>query len=95
MSALAGAVRGMVFIHAAPKALCPHIEWAVGRALGDPAPIRWEDQPVLPGARRAEVPWEGREGSGAAIASALLGSKVIVLHMDRQARPFRYELQAA
>jgi len=74
MNALhADAASGMVFIHAAPKALCPHIEWAIGRALGDPAAVRWEDQPVLPGARRAEVPWQGREGSGAAIASALRG----------------------
>lgn len=65
--------RGMVYIHSAPKALCPHIEWAIGRALGDAAPLRWDDQPVLPGARRTEHAWFGEPGSGAALASALRG----------------------
>lgn len=65
--------RGMVYIHSAPKALCPHIEWAIGRALGDSSPLHWDEQPVLPGARRAEHAWFGAPGSGAALASALRG----------------------
>ena len=46
--------RGVVMIHSAPRALCPHLEWAVGRALGRAVSFDWADQPVLPGARRAE-----------------------------------------
>lgn len=65
--------RGMVYIHAAPKALCPHIEWAIGRALGDSTPLHWDDQPVLPGSRRAEHAWFGAPGSGSALATALRG----------------------
>ena len=27
--------RGVIYVHSAPRALCPHLEWAAGRALGD------------------------------------------------------------
>jgi hypothetical protein len=33
----------------------------------------WDDQPVLKGTFRTEFYWEGRDGTGAAIASALRG----------------------
>ena len=31
--------RGVVYVHSTPKALCPHIQWAVEGVLG--APVRW------------------------------------------------------
>lgn len=65
--------RGVIFIHSAPRVLCPHLEWAVGRALGRGVNFTWEDQPVLPGARRAEFYWEGPAGTGAALATAIRG----------------------
>lgn len=65
--------RGVGLIHSAPRALCPHLEWAVGRVLGRGVNFDWVDQPVLPGARRAEFFWEGPTGTGAAIASAMHG----------------------
>lgn len=65
--------RGVIFIHSAPKALCPHLEWAIGRALGQAVNLEWHDQPVLPGARRGELYWDGPAGSGAALASAIRG----------------------
>lgn len=65
--------RGVLFVHSAPRALCPHLEWAIGSALGYPVNCRWEDQPVLPGTFRADMQWMGSAGSGAAIASALRG----------------------
>lgn len=65
--------RGVLFVHSAPRALCPHLEWAIGSALGYPVNCRWEDQPVLPGTFRADMQWMGPAGSGAAIASALRG----------------------
>jgi hypothetical protein len=63
--------RGVVLIHSAPRALCPHLEWAVGRALGRAVNFDWIDQPVLPGSRRTEYYWEAPSGSGAALASAM------------------------
>ena len=65
--------RGVILIHSAPRALCPHLEWAVGRALGRAVNFDWADQPVLMGSRRAEFYWEGPVGSGAALASAIRG----------------------
>jgi len=65
--------RGMVYIHSAPRALCPHLEWAVGRALGRAVNFDWADQPVLSGSRRAEFYWEGPAGTGAALATGVRG----------------------
>ncbi|WP_029149878.1 DUF3145 family protein [Microbacterium indicum] len=65
--------RGVVFIHSAPKALCPHLEWAVGRSIGRAVNFDWQNQPALPGARRAEFSWDGPAGTGAAIATAIRG----------------------
>jgi hypothetical protein len=65
--------RGVVYIHSAPRALCPHVEWAAGRALGHAVNFDWRPQPVLAGAQRTEYYWEGPRGMGAALASALRG----------------------
>lgn len=65
--------RGVLYVHSAPRALCPHIEWAAGRALERAVNFAWTDQPVLRGAQRAEFYWEGSPGTGARIASALRG----------------------
>jgi hypothetical protein len=65
--------RGVLFVHSSPRALCPHVEWAAGRALGAAVNFDWIEQPVLKGAQRTEFYWEGPRGSGAALASALRG----------------------
>jgi hypothetical protein len=65
--------RGVIYVHSAPRALCPHVEWAVGRALGRAVNFDWRDQPVLPGAQRTEFFWEADRGTGASLASALRG----------------------
>ncbi|QTX06076.1 DUF3145 domain-containing protein [Agromyces archimandritae] len=67
------AARGVLYVHSAPKALCPHVEWAVGTALGEAVNFDWTEQPVLRGAMRTEYTWEGATGTGARIASALHG----------------------
>lgn len=65
--------RGVLFVHSAPRALCPHIEWAAGRALERAVNFTWEPQPVLKGSFRAEFFWQGERGTGARLASALRG----------------------
>lgn len=65
--------RGVIYIHSAPRALCPHVEWAVGGVLGRAVNFEWTDQPVLNGARRAEFYWEGLAGTGAALTTAIRG----------------------
>ena len=60
-------------MHSSPRALCPHLEWAAGRALGRAVNFRWMPQPILPGSMRTEFYWEGEQGTGAEIATALRG----------------------
>jgi hypothetical protein len=70
---VAPVAHGMIFVHSAPRALCPHVEWAAGRAIGRAVNFTWREQPVLRGSQRTEFYWEGPAGTGAAIASALRG----------------------
>jgi hypothetical protein len=72
-SAVRPATRGVLFVHSAPSALCPHVEWAVTGVLGDAPDVAWRPQPAEPGAYRAEVSWQAGIGTGASIASALRG----------------------
>jgi hypothetical protein len=65
------ATRGVVYVHCAPPALCPHIEWAVGGVLGVRVTFDWTPQPAAPGTVRAELSWQAAPGTGAALASAL------------------------
>jgi hypothetical protein len=60
-----------VYVHSTPLAVCPHVEWAVARALTVPVSLEWSPQPLDPGARRAEFSWSGRPGTGAVIAGEL------------------------
>ena len=43
------ATRGVVYVHSAPPALCPHIEWAVAGVLGTRIAFAWTAQPAAPG----------------------------------------------
>ena len=65
--------RGVLFVHSTPPALCPHIEWALGTALGQEVRLQWSDQEAAPGTVRCEFSWVGPIGSGARLASALRG----------------------
>ncbi|GAA4403378.1 DUF3145 domain-containing protein [Fodinibacter luteus] len=65
--------RGVVYVHSTPKALCPHIVWAIEAVLGARVGVDWTDQPAAPGLVRAELSWAGEAGTGARIASALRG----------------------
>ena len=63
----------MLFVHSTPPALCPHIEWAVGTALGQEVHLQWTAQAAAPTMVRSEFAWVGQVGSGARLASALRG----------------------
>ncbi|MFC8598692.1 MULTISPECIES: DUF3145 domain-containing protein [unclassified Isoptericola] len=71
---MAGAItRGVLFVHSAPRALCPHLEWAAGNVLGGRVSLDWTAQPAGRGLFRAEYSWQGAQGTGARLASALRG----------------------
>jgi hypothetical protein len=65
--------RGVVYIHSATTALCPHVEWALAGVLGMPTTLGWTSQPAEPGTWRAELSWTGDPGVGAQLTSALRG----------------------
>ncbi|MDX6325191.1 MAG: hypothetical protein QOK15_1545 [Nocardioidaceae bacterium] len=67
------ATRGVIYVHSAPSALCPHIEWAVGGVLGSAVSLEWTPQPAQAGTYRAEYSWLGDPGTAAAVASSLRG----------------------
>jgi hypothetical protein len=66
-----GPARGVVFIHSCPRAVSPHVEWALARVFGTQVSIDWADQSVQPGSVRAELIWGGPAGTGSRIASAM------------------------
>lgn len=66
-------VRGVLYVHSAPPALCPHVEWAAAGVLGVPVAMPWVNQPAAPGMMRAELGWQGPPGTAGAITSALAG----------------------
>lgn len=76
-----GLTRGVLFVHSTPRALCPHLEWAVSDVLGTRVSLDWMPQPVVPGQVRAEISWQSMPGTGARLTSAL-----------RQFRTARYEV---
>jgi hypothetical protein len=67
------ATRGVIYVHSAPSALCPHIEWALGGVLGNAVSLEWTPQPAQAGTYRSEYSWLGDAGTAAAIVSALRG----------------------
>jgi hypothetical protein len=79
--------RGVLQIHSAPPALCPHIEWAVAGALGVPVSLPWVDQPASPGALRAELDWQGKVGASGAMTSALAGWNRLRFEVTEEASP--------
>jgi Protein of unknown function (DUF3145) len=71
---MAGAItRGVLFVHSAPRALCPHIEWAAGGVLGARLALDWIEQPAAPAMYRTELSWQAPAGTGARLTSALRG----------------------
>lgn len=68
----AGGARGVLFIHAVPAAVSPHVEWALAKVFETAVRIDWAPQPIAPGSVRAEILWSGPTGTGARIASAML-----------------------
>ena len=65
--------RGVLYIHSAPTAMCPHVEWAVAAVLGVHVQLEWTAQPAAPSSWRTELSWQAEAGSAARIASSLRG----------------------
>ena len=82
-----GQTQGVVFIHSAPAALCPHIQWALESALGTRVHLDWIKQPAAPGLMRVEYTWHGPAGTGARITSAFRGWENMRYEVTEDASP--------
>jgi Protein of unknown function (DUF3145) len=69
--------RGVLYVHSAPRALCPHVEWAVAGVLGARVSLDWIKQPASPGTWRAELSWQGAPRTASQLASALRGWRLL------------------
>lgn len=77
--------RGVLYVHSAPSALCPHVEWAVAGVLGAPVNLDWTPQPAQGGTYRAELSWVGAVGSAAQVVSALRGWEQLRFEITEEA----------
>ncbi|MCH9815936.1 MAG: DUF3145 domain-containing protein [Actinomycetia bacterium] len=63
--------RGVVYVHSCPRALSPHVEWALAEVLGLEITVEWTPQIIASGTVRGELSWQAAPGTGAMVASAL------------------------
>jgi hypothetical protein len=62
---------GVVYVHSAPPAICPHVEWALSGVLGERVSLEWTEQSAAPGQLRASSVWSAAPGTAGRIAAAL------------------------
>lgn len=71
LNQFADVTSGVVYIHASPVALCPHVEWALSSTLNSRADLKWSAQNAEAGRMRATVDWAGPVGTGARLTNSL------------------------
>lgn len=79
--------RGVVYVHSAPPAICPHVEWALSDVLATRVSLSWTEQPASPGQLRASVSWTGEPGTGARLAKALRKWQMLRYEVTEDASP--------
>jgi hypothetical protein len=79
--------RGVVYVHSAPPAICPHVEWALSDVLGTRVSLSWTEQPAAPGQLRASVSWTGEPGTGGRLARALRKWQMLRYEVTEDASP--------
>ena len=79
--------RGVVFVHSAPAAICPHVEWAISGVTGGRVSLSWTAQPAAPGSLRADAGWSGRPGTGGRLAKALKAWPMLRFEVTEEASP--------
>ncbi|MFC9084174.1 DUF3145 domain-containing protein [Streptomyces sp. NPDC057062] len=79
--------RGVLYVHSAPRALCPPVEWAVAGVLGTRVSLDWIRQPAAPGTWRSEFSWQGQAGTASKLASALRGWQMLRFEVTSEPCP--------
>jgi hypothetical protein len=83
----ADSATGVVYIHASPAAVCPHVEWALSSCLESRANLKWTPQPAMSGQLRAVTNWVGPVGTGARLANALRSWPVLRFEVTEDPSP--------
>lgn len=83
----ADATTGVVYVHASPAAVCPHVEWALSSTLDSRANLRWSPQPAMPGQLRAVTNWVGPVGTAGRLANALRSWPVLRFEVTEDPSP--------
>lgn len=83
----ADATTGVVYIHASPAAVCPHVEWSLSSALNARPNLKWTPQPAMPAQLRAVTNWRGPVGTAARIANALRSWPVLRFEVTEDPSP--------
>lgn len=73
--------KGVVYLHACPPAIAPHVEWALAGVLGSAVRMEWTGQPASPSSLRAEATWIGKVGTGSRLAAALRAWPTLVFEI--------------
>ena len=71
---MGGRATGVVYLHSVPRALAPHVEWAINAIVETQANLTWEPQPVAPATLRAEYTWTAKPGTASDRKSTRLNS---------------------
>ncbi len=79
--------RGVVFVHSAPAAICPHVEWAISGITGGRVSLSWTAQPAAPGSLRADASWSGKPGTGGRLANALKAWPMLRFEVTEEPSP--------
>lgn len=79
--------RGVIYVHSSPPAVCPHVEWAIGRVLNAEIQLTWSVQPASPSSWRTDCAWTGPEGTAGKIAAALQKWQMIRFEVTEDASP--------
>ena len=76
---------GTLTIYAAPKAVLPHIEWALNSIIlpfeKSAITYNWRSQPCSSGTFQLSLHWNGNESTASHIASALKGWHYIIFEI--------------
>ena len=79
--------RGVVYVHSAPAAICPHVEWAMASVTGGRVTLSWTAQPASPGSLRADASWSGAPGTAGKLANALKAWPMLRFEITEEASP--------
>ncbi len=78
---------GVVYVHSAPPAICPHVEWALSGVLGERVSLEWTEQSAAPGQLRASSVWSAAPGTAGRIAAALRKWHMLRFEVTEEATP--------